>query len=81
MGITEIPFVVKKENYLVSCHKRRTNNTLSIFFCISIRSTIQNCNCPKTNGKWGGIDTQGNTVIPFEYDVANDVFVNGKMLS
>ena len=79
MGITEIPFVVKKGK-LFGFMSQKGEQTIpcQYSFAYPFDQRYKIAIVQKTNGKWGGIDTQGNTVIPFEYDVANDVFVNGK---
>ena len=79
MGITEIPFVVKKGK-LFGFMSQKGEQTIpcQYSFAYPFDQRYKIAFVQKTNGKWGGIDTQGNTVIPFEYDVANDVFVNGK---
>lgn len=79
MGITEIPFVVKKGKLFgFSSKKGEQTIPCQYSFAYPFDQRYKIAIVQKTNGKWGGIDTQGNTVIPFEYDVANDVFVNGK---
>lgn len=79
MGITEIPFVVKKRK-LFGFMSQKGEQTIpcQYSFAYPFDQRYKIAIVQKTNGKWGGIDTRGNTVIPFEYDVANDVFVNGK---
>lgn len=79
MGITEIPFVVKKGK-LFGFMSQKGEQTIpcQYSFAYPFDQRYKIAIVQKTNEKWGGIDTQGNTVIPFEYDVANDVFVNGK---
>ena len=79
MGITEIPFVVKKGK-LFGFMSQKGEQTIpcQYSFAYPFDQRYKIAIVQKTNGKWGCIDTQGNTVIPFEYDVANDVFVNGK---
>ena len=79
MGITEIPFLVKKGK-LFGFMSQKGEQTIpcQYSFAYPFDQRYKIAIVQKTNGKWGGIDTQGNTVIPFEYDVANDVFVNGK---
>lgn len=79
MGITEIPFVVKKGK-LFGFMSQKGEQTIpcQYSFAYPFDQRYKIAIVQKTNGKWGGIDTQGNTVIPFEYDFANDVFVNGK---
>ena len=79
MGITEIPFVVKKGKIFgFMSQKGEQTIPCQYSFAYPFDQRYKIAIVQKTNGKWGGIDTQGNTVIPFEYDVANDVFVNGK---
>lgn len=79
MGITEIPFVVKKGKLFgFMSQKGEQIIPCQYSFAYPFDQRYKIAIVQKTNGKWGGIDTQGNTVIPFEYDVANDVFVNGK---
>lgn len=79
MGITEIPFVVKKGKLFgFMSQKGKQTIPCQYSFAYPFDQRYKIAIVQKTNGKWGGIDTQGNTVIPFEYDVANDVFVNGK---
>ena len=79
MGITEIPFVVKKGK-LFGFMSQKGEQTIpcQYSFAYPFDQRYKIAIVQKANGKWGGIDTQGNTVIPFEYDVANDVFVDGK---
>lgn len=79
MGITEVPFVVKKGK-LFGFMSQKGEQTIpcQYSFAYPFDQRYKIAIVQKTNGKWGGIDTQGNTIIPFEYDVANDVFVNGK---
>ena len=79
MGITEIPFVVKKGKLFgFMSQKGEQIIPCQYSFAYPFDQRYKIAIVQKTNGEWGGIDTQGNTVIPFEYDVANDVFVNGK---
>lgn len=79
MGIIEIPFVVKKGKLFgFMSQKGEQIIPCQYSFAYPFDQRYKIAIVQKTNGKWGGIDTQGNTVIPFEYDVANDVFVNGK---
>lgn len=79
MGITEVPFVVKKGKLFGFMSQKGEQTTPCQYsFAYPFDQRYKIAIVQKTNGKWGGIDTQGNTVIPFEYDVANDVFVNGK---
>ena len=72
MGITEIPFVVKKGK-LFGFMSQKGEQTIpcQYSFAYPFDQRYKIAIVQKTNGKWGGIDTQGNTVIPFEYDVAN----------
>ncbi len=79
MGITEVPFVVKKGKLFGFMSQKGEQTTPCQYsFAYPFDQRYKIAIVQNTNGKWGGIDTQGNTVIPFEYDVANDVFVNGK---
>lgn len=79
MAATEVPFVVKKGK-LFGFMSQKGEQTIpcQYSFAYPFDQRYKIAIVQKTNGKWGGIDTQGNTIIPFEYDVANDVFVNGK---
>ena len=79
MAATEVPFVVKKGK-LFGFMSQKGEQTIpcQYSFAYPFDQRYKIAIVQKANGKWGGIDTQGNTVIPFEYDVANDVFVDGK---
>lgn len=79
MAATEVPFVVKKGK-LFGFMSQKGEQTIpcQYSFAYPFDQRYKIAIVQKTNGKWGGIDTQGHTVIPFEYDVANDVFVDGK---
>ena len=79
MATTEIPFVVKKgKRFGFMSQNGEQTIPYQYSFAYPFDQRYKIAIVQNTNGKWGGIDTQGNTVIPFEYDVANDVFVNGK---
>jgi hypothetical protein len=72
------PYVYRKKNKFGYKNGNKVIIPAQYTFAYPFDNNVGLAMIQNNRNKWGAINEHGDIVIPFKYDVVNDVFVNGK---